>query len=191
MKRVSLLLVVAALASGPARADRASEAGIAADVADWRAGRPTAAATLTAGNVAARLGVMGPEVPVTYPAAMAEALGAMTVRVTDASGPEIDTRPGTAVLGHPVNNLLWLIADGVRLKPGDLVSVGSIGALMPPARAKGRATVTHAGRPGDPTVSVRFDRGRGPWAPDRRPHGPGHFEWIGIGFCVKYVEGLR
>jgi len=118
MKRVSLLLVVAALASGPARADRASEAGIAADVADWRAGRPTAAATLTAGNVAARLGVMGPEVPVTYPAAMAEALGAMTVRVTDASGPEIDTRPGTAVLGHPVNNLLWLIADGLRLKSG-------------------------------------------------------------------------
>jgi 2-oxo-hept-3-ene-1,7-dioate hydratase len=87
---------------------------------------------------------------------MQAALEDMTVRVTDAEGTEIGSAGGDAVLGHPVNSLLWLVGEGVALKAGDLVSVGSIGALMPPAKAGGKATVTYEGLPGDPSVSVTF-----------------------------------
>jgi 2-keto-4-pentenoate hydratase len=65
--------------------------------------------------------------------------------------------PGAAVLGNPVNSALWLASTGVAFQPGDLISVGSIGPLIPPAKAMGAATVTYAGLPGDPSVSVIFD----------------------------------
>ena len=119
-------------------------------------GEPLDGVTITAMNVGARLGVMGAEIPVADAAAMQAALEDMTVRVTDAEGTEIGSAGGDAVLGHPVNSLLWLVGEGVALKAGDLVSVGSIGALMPPAKAGGKATVTYEGLPGDPSVSVTF-----------------------------------
>ncbi len=117
-------------------------------------GEPITGATLTAGNVAARLGVMGEAVPVD--AGMLETLGSMTVRVTAADGEVLSEVPGSSVLGHPLESLLWLLSKGVTLAEGDLVSVGSIGPLMPPARAKGRAVATYVGLPGEPTVSVEF-----------------------------------
>jgi len=43
------------------------------------------------------------------------------------------------------------------VQPGDLISVGSIGPLLPPAKAMGKATVTYSGLPGDPSVSVNFE----------------------------------
>jgi len=116
------------------------------------------AATLTAGNVGARWGIAGNEIPVDDPARMASALRDMTVRVFDAEGVLISTAAGSSVMGHPVNSLLWLIGQGIEFKPGDLVSVGSIGDLMPPSMAAGKATVVYAGLPGDPQVSVRFDK---------------------------------
>ena len=42
------------------------------------------------------------------------------------------------------------------LKAGDLVSVGSIGPLMPPKPGL-TVTATYAGLPGDPSVSVAFE----------------------------------
>ena len=117
-------------------------------------GEPITGATLTAGNVGARLGVMGAPIPVGE--GMLAALEGMTVRVTAADGEVLSEAQGSSVLGHPVESLLWLLAKGVTLAEGDLVSVGSIGPLMPPEKAKGRATVTYLGLPGDPTVSVAF-----------------------------------
>ena len=119
--------------------------------------QPLDGVTITAGGVGARGGVMGAGIPVEDPAAMAEALGAMTVRMTGKDGAVLAEAPGAAVLGHPANAVTWLRSKGVEFAPGDLVSVGSFGPLMPPAKAGGGATVTYEGLPGDPSVSVTFE----------------------------------
>ncbi len=60
------------------------------------------------------------------------------------------------MLGNPLNAVLFLTGDGVRLAPGDLVSVGSMGPPAPPVSGT-TATATYLGLPGDPSVSVSFD----------------------------------
>ena len=122
----------------------------------YQATVPITGATLTAIGVGPRLGVMGAPVAVGDPNDMVAALAAMQVTVTDANGTVMAEAPGASVLGNPVNSVLWLLEQGVPLAAGDLISVGSIGPLLPPAQAGGRATVTYTGLPGDPSVSVRF-----------------------------------
>lgn len=119
-------------------------------------GEPITPATLTANGVAARLGVLGEEIPVDDPAAMLTALGEMVVTVTAEGGDVLAEAPGSSVLGNPAASVLWLRDNGVRFQAGDLISVGSIGPLLPPAKANGGASVTYAGLPGDPTLTVRF-----------------------------------
>lgn len=109
---------------------------------------------ITAINVGARLGVLGAPVGV-FPGLL-EALAGMTVKVLDGTGTEIASTPGSAVLGNPVESVLWLVRSGVTLKAGDLVSVGSIGPLKPPQPGM-RVTVRYLGLPGDPEVSVAFE----------------------------------
>ena len=120
-------------------------------------GEPLDGVTITAGGVGARGGVMGAGIAVDDPAAMADALAAMTVRVTAADGAVLAEAPGAAVLGHPAHAVTWLTGKGVRFAEGDLISVGSFGPLLPPAQAGGAATVRYEGLPGDPSVSVTFD----------------------------------
>jgi 2-oxo-hept-3-ene-1,7-dioate hydratase len=60
------------------------------------------------------------------------------------------------VLGHPLNAVVWLVENGVTLEPGDYVSVGSIGPLMPTVAGR-TVTATDGGLPGDPQVTVRFE----------------------------------
>lgn len=122
----------------------------------YAAGEPINAVTLTANGVAARMGVLGAALPVDDEAAMLAALAAMTVTVRDAEGAVLAEAPGAAVLGNPVNAVLWLMSKGYELKAGDLISVGSIGPLLAPPQAKGAASVTYAGLPGDPVVTVTF-----------------------------------
>lgn len=119
-------------------------------------GEPITGVTLTAMGVAPRLGVLGDEIRVMDPDEMAKALEAMQVTLSAADGEVLAQAPGKAVLGHPVNSLLWLMSKGVELKPGDLVSVGSFGPLVPPAKGKGGASVKYEGLPDNPTVSVVF-----------------------------------
>jgi 2-keto-4-pentenoate hydratase len=58
-----------------------------------------------------------------------------------------------------LNAVLWLVRDlaraGIKLKSGDVLSLGSFTAPMP-ARPGLAVTVRYLGLPGDPTVSVRF-----------------------------------
>ena len=110
---------------------------------------------LTAINVAARLGVVGETIAVEHSPAFLQALADMTVRVFDQNGDELATAQGSAVLGHPLNAILWLVESGVRLGAGDYVSVGSIGPLLTPEPGQ-RISVTYEGLPGNPTVSVAF-----------------------------------
>ncbi|MEC3863006.1 fumarylacetoacetate hydrolase family protein [Mesobacterium sp. TK19101] len=119
-------------------------------------GEPITGETLTAMGVGPRLGVLGAPVAVGDPARMVQALGAMRVTVRAADGSTLVEVPGAAVLGNPLNSVLWLLSKGVRFQPGDLISVGSFGPLLPPGKAGGGATVTYAGLPGDPSVSVTF-----------------------------------
>lgn len=67
--------------------------------------------------------------------------------------------PGTAILGHPLNAVLWLIDDlrrsGIRLKAGDVLSLGTFSPPLP-ARAATFVSVRYIGLPGDPEVAVRF-----------------------------------
>ena len=116
------------------------------------------AATLLAINVGARLGVLGAPIPVRTDAAFANALRDMTVRTVDSTGKQIGSAKGTAILGHPLNAVVWLAADlkkqGITLRPGDLLSLGAFG--MGAAEAGRTVRVTYDGLPGNPSVSVRF-----------------------------------
>ena len=119
-------------------------------------GEPINAVTLTANGVAAKMGILGAAVPVEDGAAMLASLQDMTVTVSASDGEVLAQAQGSAVLGNPVNAALWLMSKGIIFKQGDLISVGSIGPLMPPSKAKGKATVRYEGLPDNPTVSVVF-----------------------------------
>jgi 2-keto-4-pentenoate hydratase len=103
---------------------------------------------ITAINVGARLGVQGPPLPMTPE--IAAALPGMTVRMAGPDGPLLEA-PGAAVLGHPLNSVLWLIqalkAEGKALRAGDVVSLGSFGPPQQPIGG-GTFSVTYDGLPG-------------------------------------------
>lgn len=110
-------------------------------------------------NAGARLGVVGKGIPVQATAEFAAALGNMQVVVTDERGRVLAKGSGAAILGHPLNAVMWLAQDlersRVRLKPGDVLSVGSFTASLAP-RPGLTVKVSYEGLPGEPTVSVRF-----------------------------------
>lgn len=120
---------------------------------------PPNGALLTAGNVGARLGVLGQRVPVVATAAFAKALGEMTAIITDDTSRELGRGQGKVILDHPLNAVLWLIEElgraGEKLKPGDMISLGSMKALpLPESKA---ITVRYEGLPGGPiSASVTF-----------------------------------
>lgn len=111
---------------------------------------------ITAINVGARKGVLGAAIPVENGEAFLASLGTMQVVVTDGDGQELARAPGAAVLGHPLNAVLWLRDSGVTFKAGDLVSVGSFGPLLAPKPGL-TATVSYEGFADGPKVSVTFE----------------------------------
>jgi len=110
-------------------------------------------------NVGARLGVVGKGIPAQATPEFAAALADMRVIVADQKGDEIASGRGSAILDHPLNAVLWLVQElgksGIKLKPGDLLSLGSFTAPMDP-RPGLSVTVRYEGLPGNPVVSVRF-----------------------------------
>lgn len=110
-------------------------------------------------NVGARLGIVGKGIPVEPTEQFAAELAAMQIRMTDGEGKELARANGAAILGHPLNAVLWLARDleksGIRLKAGDLLSLGSFTAPLPP-RPGLVVTVRYEGLRGDPHVTVRF-----------------------------------
>lgn len=114
---------------------------------------------LTAVNVGARFGVLGQRIPVRATPAFLDALEKMQINLVDGEGTEQGKATGATILEHPVNAILWLIEDlrkeGKELRPGDLVSLGSVKAITPePGQTY---TVKYEGLPGGPIfVSVKF-----------------------------------
>jgi 2-keto-4-pentenoate hydratase len=115
-------------------------------------------ATIAANNVGARYGVLGTPIPARTDAAFAEALRTMTVRTSDGDGKVLASEPGSAILGDPLNAVIWLAADlkkdGITLKPGDLLSLGGYATAQ--VRAGQSIRVVYDGLPGNPAVQVRF-----------------------------------
>jgi 2-keto-4-pentenoate hydratase len=111
---------------------------------------PLTGAMLTAGNVGARLGVLGKKVSVHATAQFLKALAEMKVTAVDDKGALLGQGQGKAILDHPLNSVLWLMEElhqaGERLKPGDLISLGSIKAF--PAPPQTTVTVRYEGLPG-------------------------------------------
>jgi len=121
-----------------------------------RKGDPLTAPVITAINVGARLGVTGAAIPTERIAA--GDLAAMTVHVYQGDE-KVMAVPGKAILGHPLNAVLWLIddlkADGKMLRAGDLVSLGSLGRPLSPRPGTG-LRVVYEGLFGNQEVTVRF-----------------------------------
>ncbi len=112
-------------------------------------------------NVGFRAGVLGPRVPIEATDAFLDALATMDVVMS--AGPkhrELARAKGDLPMGHPVEAALWLAralaADGIALRPGDLLSVGAYAAPAP-VEAGTEITVAYLGLPGDPEVAVRFE----------------------------------
>jgi 2-keto-4-pentenoate hydratase len=122
-------------------------------------GEPVTAAKIVAINVGARGGVSGEPLAVEATQAFADALRDMRVIMSDETGKELANSPGAAILEHPLNAVLWLVhdlrKDGIRLKAGDVLSLGSFSPLLVPQPGTGYV-VRYRGLHGDPRVAVRF-----------------------------------
>ena len=120
-------------------------------------------AAVSAINVGARLGVAG--TPLAVPTtraeryAMLDALRDMTVVLADGSGLELGRGKGSDILEHPLNAVVWLAGalakEGLAMKPGELISLGSFSPLLPP-KAGLKASASYYGLPGAQPVSVTF-----------------------------------
>lgn len=115
-------------------------------------------AAITAINVGARLGVMAAPIAVQANPAFLDALQSMQV-IVRGNGAKLDSGSGADVLGHPLNAVIWLASDlarqGLALKPGDLVSLGSFSRLLRPEPGL-KVEVQYLGLPGEPLVEVIF-----------------------------------
>lgn len=114
-------------------------------------------------NVGARLGVAG--TPIDVPATRGEryrlldGLEQMQVQLTNDQGQLLAQGRGSDILGHPLNAVVWLAQalqkDGITLKAGDLLSLGSFSPLLPPKPGVG-VTADYLGLPGAQPVKVQF-----------------------------------
>lgn len=115
-------------------------------------------AGIAAINVAARHFVTGTPIAVQRTPQFLEALANMKVLLLGDSQ-VLDSGFGRDVLGHPLSVVVWLAQDlqknGLALKKGDLVSVGSFSKLLPP-KAGLKAQAHYQGLPGNPTVTATF-----------------------------------
>ena len=117
--------------------------------------------SLMAANVGARLGVLGD--PVSLPGTMesVEKLAAVKIEVIDQNGTVVGGGRGADILNNPLNVVLWIAeslkAEGKTLKNGDLLSLGSFSALLPPSPGSA-ITVRYTGLAPVPVeVAVTFE----------------------------------
>jgi len=117
------------------------------------------AAALVSINVGARMGALGEPIPMQTSEAFVDSLASMTVVLVE-DGKELARGPGTAIMGHPLNSAMWLAHDlersGMRVKAGDLLSLGTFLPFQPP-KAGATVSVRYLGLPGNPAVTVSFE----------------------------------
>ncbi len=117
------------------------------------------ASVITVINAGARGGIYGKPVAIEPTQAFADALRDMRVVMSDETGKELSSATGAAILGHPLNAVLWLVEDlrksGERLRVGDKLSLGAFSAPLTP-RSEMRVGIRYNGLPGDMQLNVRF-----------------------------------
>lgn len=120
---------------------------------------------LIAFNTGARAGIRGTAIPFQATTDFVDALADMHGVLRDESGKVLARAGGDAILGQPLNALLWLIehlrAHGESLQAGQVVSLGSLAAPRP-LEAGRTYTLTYRGLPGEPlraTVAVEENTG--------------------------------
>jgi 2-keto-4-pentenoate hydratase len=117
--------------------------------------------SLLAVNVGARLGVLGDSISLPATTESIEKLAAMKIEVIDQTGAVVGGGKGADVLNNPLNAVLWIAeslkGEGKALKNGDLLSLGSFSALLPP-KAGDTITVRYIGlSPVPAEVTVTFE----------------------------------
>jgi 2-keto-4-pentenoate hydratase len=92
---------------------------------------------LAAVNVAARYGIVGEPIPVQPTQEWMDRLKNFMCQIYDEKGTMLIEGPGSSLLDHPMNVVLWirdsLKASGMLLLKGDLLSLGTITKLTPTA----------------------------------------------------------
>ncbi|MFG6097439.1 hypothetical protein SPB21_19400 [Leptothoe sp. ISB3NOV94-8A] len=92
------------------------------------------AGALVAVNVGARYGVMGNPVELESGDSGLDQLANIRVVLNNDRGQFLVDGESSALLGHPINSVRWLrdtlLTQGVELRPGDLLSLGSVTSLV-------------------------------------------------------------
>jgi len=117
--------------------------------------------SLVAANVGARLGILGDPVSLPGTVESVEKLAAVKIEVIDQTGTVVGGGKGADILNNPLNVVLWIAeslkTEGKTLKNGDLLSLGSFSALLPPKRGSA-ITVRYTGLTPVPVeVTVTFE----------------------------------
>lgn len=112
-------------------------------------------------NVGARYGVMGKAIPLAATSDWGERLKGFTVQVIDEKGAILGEGKGTMLLGDPLKAVFWiktsLVAEGKKLKKGDLLSLGSLSRPMRPRPGMtARSVYTGLDPKGPVEISVSF-----------------------------------
>jgi 2-keto-4-pentenoate hydratase len=88
-------------------------------------------------NVGARYGIAGEPIPVAATPEWMERLKTFTCQIYDQKGNMLAEASGDALLEHPINVVLWirdsLKADGIAMKKGDFLSLGTVTKMTPTA----------------------------------------------------------
>jgi 2-keto-4-pentenoate hydratase len=116
---------------------------------------------LVAMNVGARFGIAGDPIPVKDSKEWMDRLKNFKLQILDEKGTVLAEGQGSALMEHPLNAVLWirdsLKAEGKKLKKGDLLSLGSLSKLTPPApNTVVRAKFIDLDPRGPVEISVRF-----------------------------------
>ncbi|SFU81475.1 2-keto-4-pentenoate hydratase [Bradyrhizobium arachidis] len=87
-------------------------------------------------NVGARAAILGRPIAFDGSEKAVRALNSLVVTTTDSStGRHIDSQSASAMMGGPLNAVLWLVRDlhirGVRLRAGDRLGLGALSRVRP------------------------------------------------------------
>ena len=112
---------------------------------------PVDAGVITSGNVGARAGVLGQARVIQQNKGFYDAWSRMALVLRDDKGKELSRVTADGVMGHPLNAVLWLVQDlnkaGEKLRPGDVISLGSPSPQVTP-KAGEKYVLSYEGLPG-------------------------------------------
>lgn len=127
---------------------------------------PVAGNSLVAINIAATKAAIGPAIPIVNSDEFYHKIPKVITRFTNQQGEIIQETDASALMGHPMEVLYWLIQEfktrGLTLKAGHKISLGATGKLFPLGTEAQQFTYQFIGLSEDPvalTVALYGDNG--------------------------------